>query len=49
MTRIDLKKKPPARPQRSDRRSFWDGALFFAFFEGVGDLLGAIFDGLGSN
>lgn len=53
MTRIDLKKKEPARPQRRHNDSFWDGFFLFAFLgdllEGCGELLGAIFEGLGSN
>lgn len=46
MTRSSLEKK---RPPRSDRRSFWDGFFLFGFFDALGDLFGAIFDGLGSN
>ena len=49
MTSIDLKKKPPSRPSRRDHGGFWDGFFLFGFFEALGDLLGAIFEGLGSN
>lgn len=58
MTRIDLEKPGPPRwtqavhgkPRpRGHSGGFFDGAAFFAIFEGLGDLIGAIFEGLGSD
>lgn len=58
MARIDLEKSGAprwtqtahAKPRsRGYSSGFFDGAAFFAIFEGLGDLIGAIFEGLGSN
>lgn len=54
--KIDLSKPPRWTAKchgrgrhRPSGGSFWDGFAVFAIFDGLGDLLGAIFEGLGSN